>query len=163
MTIKEEYATDQEKFWAGEFGTDYIERNEGDQLLASNLNFFSKALRCTQQVSSCLEFGANIGMNLKALQLLYPRMSLKGIEINNDAAKQLIKLLGDGNVHIGSIFDYPIDSKVNLALIKGVLIHINPNKLQAVYEQLYKVSNKYILVAEYYNPSPVAIPYRGHN
>ena len=121
MTIKKAYTTDQENFWAGEFGTDYIGRNEGDKILASNLNFFSKALRYTHQISSCLEFGANIGMNLKALQLLYPMMNLSGIEINKDAAKQLTKLLGDKNVHHGSIFDYPMDSKVDLSLIKGVL------------------------------------------
>jgi spore coat polysaccharide biosynthesis protein SpsF len=40
MTFK----TDQEAFWAGEFGTDYIQRNQGEALLASNLDFFSKAL-----------------------------------------------------------------------------------------------------------------------
>ena len=27
---------------------------------------------------------------------------------------------------------------------------------------LYRASNRYILVSEYYNPSPVDIPYRGH-
>jgi hypothetical protein len=33
MTFK----TEQEAFWAGEFGTEYIKRNQGDALLASNL------------------------------------------------------------------------------------------------------------------------------
>jgi pseudaminic acid biosynthesis-associated methylase len=28
---------------------------------------------------------------------------------------------------------------------------------------MFNASNRYILVAEYFNPSPVAIPYRGHN
>ena len=63
------YNTEQEKFWANEFGTEYIERNQGEQLLASNLNFFSKALQQAGRIESCIEFGANIGMNLKALQL----------------------------------------------------------------------------------------------
>jgi pseudaminic acid biosynthesis-associated methylase len=48
-------------------------------------------------------------------------------------------------------------------LIKGVLIHINPNELNSVYEKLVASCEKYLLVAEYYNPSPVAIPYRGHS
>jgi spore coat polysaccharide biosynthesis protein SpsF len=47
-------------------------------------------------------------------------------------------------------------------LIKGVLIHIAPDQLAAVYEKLYQVSRRYILIAEYYNPTPVSIPYRGH-
>lgn len=47
-------------------------------------------------------------------------------------------------------------------MIKGVLIHIAPDQLAAVYEKLYQVSRRYILIAEYYNPKPVSIPYRGH-
>lgn len=35
--------------------------------------------------------------------------------------------------------------------------------LPLVYEKLYQASNKYILIAEYYNPAPVAINYRGHS
>ena len=41
----EKFKTPQEEFWAGEFGTDYIGRNNSAQLLASNPNFFSKALK----------------------------------------------------------------------------------------------------------------------
>ena len=40
--MKNNYETDQENFWAGEFGNDYIDRNIGSDLLASNLNFFSQ-------------------------------------------------------------------------------------------------------------------------
>lgn len=65
------YKTEQENFWAGDFGTEYIQRNRGDGLLASNLDFFAKALRGARGVKSCIEFGANIGMNLKAIKLLH--------------------------------------------------------------------------------------------
>ena len=68
MTFK----TEQEAFWAGDFGTEYIQRNQGDALLASNLDFFGKALRGARGIKSCIEFGANIGMNLQALRLLHP-------------------------------------------------------------------------------------------
>lgn len=46
---------------------------------------------------------------------------------------------------------------------KGVLIHINPDKLSLVYDIMYKSSSRYILVSEYYNPCPVDIKYRGHS
>jgi pseudaminic acid biosynthesis-associated methylase len=161
-TLKENYATPQEAFWAGQFGTEYIGRNASQQLLAANLNFFTKALKQAGKLSSCLELGANIGMNLKAIQLLYPDIELNAVEINPDAAAKLRELVDQGNVYEGSIFDYPGTAKVDLALIKGVLIHINPDKLDIVYEKLYQASSRYLLVAEYYNPSPVAIPYRGH-
>jgi spore coat polysaccharide biosynthesis protein SpsF len=162
MTSKTNYTTPQEEFWASNFGTEYIGRNDNSQLLASNLNFFTKALKQAGKIYSCLEFGANIGMNLKALQLIYPGIDLKGVEINADAAKLLRGLVGDENVYEGSIFDYPVTEKVDVSLIKGVLIHINPDMLNVVYENLYQASSRYILVCEYYNPSPVAITYRGH-
>jgi pseudaminic acid biosynthesis-associated methylase len=157
------FKTDQEKFWAENFGNEYIERNQGAELLASNLNFFSKALAHAGQINSCLEFGANIGMNLRAFKLLYPSMQLHGIEINKQAANELGKILGIQNVSNVSIFDFEPVEQVELSLIKGVLIHINPEMLQTVYQKLYQSSSKYILIAEYYNPSPVAIEYRGHS
>ena len=50
----------------------------------------------------------------------------------------------------------------DLVLIKGVLIHINPDMLSQVYQNLYRLSKRYICIAEYYNPSTVSVPYRGH-
>ena len=157
------FKTEQESFWASEFGTAYIDRNKGDQLLAANLDFFSKALRGARGIHSCMEFGANIGMNLRALKLLHPGQEQHGIEINADAAKQLRALISSDHVFEGSIFDYRPVQMFDLVLIKGVLIHINPAELPIVYEQLYKCTGKYLMVAEYYNPSPVVIPYRGHS
>jgi spore coat polysaccharide biosynthesis protein SpsF len=156
------FKTEQEAFWAGAFGTEYIGRNEGDALLASNLHFFSQALRSAGRVGSCVEFGANIGMNLRALKLLFPQIALSGIEINDAAAKALGEFIGAQNVFNGSIFDYTSSQPADLALIKGVLIHIQPAMLPATYQKLYEASRRWILVCEYYNPAPVAIPYRGH-
>lgn len=102
-------------------------------------------------------------MNMKALQLLFPGVESKAIEINPNAAKLLSNLIGEKNVYLGSIFNYPIAEVVDLALIKGVLIHINPDMLNTVYDKLYKASKRLILICEYYNPTPVAIPYRGHS
>ncbi len=157
------YKTEQEAFWAGDFGNDYIQRNQGDALLASNLDFFAKALRGAQGIKSCIEFGANIGMNLKALQLLRPGIEAHGVEINNEAARQLAKVIPSEHVHNQSILDFAPSRDWDLALIKGVLIHINPQELPTVYDKLVGSCSKYLLIAEYYNPSPVAIPYRGHN
>ena len=157
-----DYQTAQEAFWAGTFGNEYIQRNRSVEYLASNLNFFSKTFQQVGRPSSLIEFGANIGMNLKAIQLLFPNIHLFGIEINQQAATELASLIGTPNVFNGSILDYEPAQTFEVALIKGVLIHIHPEKLPDVYEKLYHTSNKYILICEYYNPSPVAIPYRGH-
>jgi pseudaminic acid biosynthesis-associated methylase len=157
------YKTEQEAFWAGAFGKDYIERNQGDALLASNLHFFSKALHAARGVGSCLEFGANIGMNLKALKLLRPGLDAHGIEINAEAARQLGETIPPAQVYNTSILDFQPQGSWDLALIKGVLIHINPEVLPQVYDKLVASTSRYLLVAEYYNPAPVAIPYRGHS
>jgi pseudaminic acid biosynthesis-associated methylase len=156
------YKTEQETFWAGNFGAEYINRNQGDALLASNLNFFSRALQSSSGIKSCIEFGANIGMNLKALKLLHPTMALHGVEINAEAAKLLAQVIPPMHVHHTSILDFQNGRSHDLALIKGVLIHLNPAVLPAAYDKLVQASHRYVMVAEYYNPSPVAIPYRGH-
>jgi pseudaminic acid biosynthesis-associated methylase len=157
------YKTEQESFWAGQFGKEYISRNQSNTYLASNVNFFSKALSAADPLRSCLEFGANVGMNLKALRVLFPEIKLNGVEINSYAAKELRHLIGNENTFEQSILDFESNSTFDLTLVKGVLIHINPMELQNVYDKLYSASNKYILICEYYNPTAVTIPYRGHH
>jgi spore coat polysaccharide biosynthesis protein SpsF len=159
MTFK----TDQEAFWAGDFGTEYIHRNKGDVLLASNLAFFAKALHQAKGFKSCIEFGANIGMNIKALKLLHPGLDAHAIEINAVAATQLSQEIKAEKIYNQSILDFSADQQWDLTLIKGVLIHIHPEVLPQVYDKLFAACGRYLLLAEYYNPAPVAIPYRGHN
>lgn len=156
------YKTEQEAFWAGEFGNAYIGRNVGEQLLAYNLDFFARAMRHAQDVSSVIEFGANIGMNLKALRLLYPQQQQFGVEINDQAAVELGRAIPPENVFQQSILDFTPSRTWDLALIKTVLIHINPDQLPRVYDALYRSSSRYIMIAEYYNPQPVEVSYRGY-
>jgi spore coat polysaccharide biosynthesis protein SpsF len=155
------YKTEQESFWSGEFGDEYIGRNQGEASIASNTALFSKILKSTNSISSIIEFGANIGLNLEAIKRLLPEAELSAIEINEKAVAQL-KEIENIKVHHSSILDFQPNEERDLVLIKGVLIHINPNELQNVYELLYKTSRKYICIAEYYNPSPVEVKYRGH-
>ena len=155
--------TVQEEFWAGEFGDDYIARNKSDALLAANLALFSDIMRVTGPISSVLELGCNVGMNLKAFDLLDPKLLKAGFDINESAISQLKTEKPSFDVKAGSIIESLVTETADLAFTKGVLIHINPDHLEAVYANLYEKSNKYICVIEYYNPSPVAITYRGHD
>jgi spore coat polysaccharide biosynthesis protein SpsF len=43
-----------------------------------------------------------------------------------------------------------------------LLIHIDPARLDDVYEKLYETAARYILIVEYYNPTPVAVTYHGN-
>ena len=155
------YKTAQEKFWAGDFGLSYIDRNKSDELLTSKIVMWSSMLRSAHSVTSACELGCNIGLNLVALKQIKPSIELTGFEINETAAKHAQER-GIATIHNGSILDEIKDVKADLTFTVGVLIHINPDYLTQVYDNLVNSSNRYILVAEYYNPSPVAIPYRGH-
>lgn len=159
MTFK----TEQEAFWAGDFGNEYMARNTGERLIASNISLFSNALQKISKIKSCIEFGANIGLNLHALRLIFPDVDFHAIEINEAAAKQLNSHPANPVVHNESILDFKIERQWDLVVIKGVLIHIEPESLNIVYDKLVHACDKYIFISEYYNPKPVMIDYRGHS
>jgi spore coat polysaccharide biosynthesis protein SpsF len=153
--------SEQSDFWSGDFGDEYIQRNTLENLLASNIHFFSKALNNVSSIpKSVLEVGANIGMNIKAIKSIMPHTNFSGIEVNKKACELLLET--GCNVIQGSIEEVEIEIQFDLVLSKGVLIHLNPANLDLVYSKLYKWSSKYILIAEYYNPTPIEIDYRGH-
>jgi len=156
-----DYKTEQEAFWAGSFGAEYTARNTGANWIASNTAFFAKILARTDSVRSVIEFGANIGMNLQAIRPLLPEADLSAIEINQQAVAEL-RALGNIKIYAQSILEFTPDRPRDLVLIKGVLIHINPDSLPKVYDLLHRTSKRYICVAEYYNPKPVEVSYRGH-
>ena len=155
------YKTEQEQFWAGSFGDDYSQRNQGVNWVASNSVLFEKIFAQTQSVESVIEFGSNVGLNLSAIKALFPKVKLSAVEINEKAVRELEKL-ENIKIHQQSILDFAEDAQWDFVLIKGVLIHINPDSLSKVYEVLHKASARYICIAEYYNPSPVEVSYRGH-
>ncbi len=155
------FGTPQEGFWAGEFGDAYTDRNTGPRRIASNLALFGRILSSTRDVHSILELGANRGLNLLALRQLLPEAKLSAVEINAKAVEELRKFDWLQVTH-ASLLDVRPVAPVDLVLIKGVLIHLNPDMLPGVYDLLHAASARYVCIVEYYNPSPVSITYRGH-
>lgn len=155
------YRTEQENFWAGEFGDEYVDRNHGELLYASNIALFAKILGHTRSIFSIIEFGANIGLNLQAIKHLLPEAELSAIEINQKAVKALQRW-GGATVYPISILDFTPDYPRDFVLVKGVLIHIDPDSLEKVYKLLYQTTKRYICIVEYYNPTPIEVVYRGH-
>jgi pseudaminic acid biosynthesis-associated methylase len=156
--------TQQEQLWAGDFGAAYAERNRGDALVASNEAMFAKVLRSVDpgSVSSVLELGCNIGNNLRALRRLLPQADLHGVEINEVAARE-VEQWGGATVSVGSILEHRQTEPADFVFTKGVLIHINPDRLGEAYRSLVDSSRRYVMVCEYYNPTPVEVSYRGHS
>lgn len=157
------FKTEQEAFWAGDFGDGYTERNGGPEAIAAKVSCWSRVLAKTRGVRSVLELGANVGLNLHALRTLLPHAKLSAVEINAGAAERLRSRIPGAQVHNVSILDFEPTETVDLAFTFGVLIHISPDVLQKAYDVLYRSSNKYIVLGEYYNPSPVTVTYRGEN
>ena len=158
MTFK----TEQEKFWAGDFGLKYIDRNSSISLLHSKIAMWARMLRAANNVASVRELGCNTGLNLVALKRLQPKLKLSGYEINKEAARQASEH-NVAKITQCSILEEINDEKVDLTFTAGVLIHINPDFLDDVYRNLVNGSNRYVLVSEYYNPIPAQINYRGHH
>lgn len=155
------------EFWQGEFGDEYTKRCRGEDLVRNNTALFRKALAplffTTPQ--RIIEFGANIGLNIQAMRQINA-LSLcdySAVEANASAAAELRKLPGVA-VHEGSMLDpaEPWGGGYDLAISKGVLIHIFPEELYRAYAALYRASRRFIFLAEYHNPTPVEVPYRGH-
>jgi pseudaminic acid biosynthesis-associated methylase len=156
------FRTEQEEFWAGNFGEEYTDRNRGQHRVVSNTAFFAKILRRTCGVDSILEFGANIGLNLIAIRKLLPQVELSALEINPKAVGEL-RTIERVKVYHQSIFDFIPERTWNLVFTKGFLIHISPEKLGHVYNLLHCSSSRYILLCEYYNPTAMEVIYRGHS
>lgn len=149
---------EQEQFWAGDFGNEYSGRNK--DLMRRNTALFSEILKKTNGVRSVMELGCGTGMNLTAIKNLKPNVEVMGVELNSQAVGKCPV----GTIFNQSVFDMevPLAIEIDLIFTKGLLIHIFPDDLGLVYDKLYRAGSRYILMCEYYNPTPVEVAYRGH-
>lgn len=149
-----------EQLWRGDFGDAYTRRNTG--LTERNVAFLVRALsRVRHPITSVLEFGCGSGMNLAALGRFIPGVQLDGIEINDEAAVMAAGL--GSHIYRGSAAEWrrPEGKHWDLVVTKGFLIHLSPDDLFKVIDAIFEASNRYILIAEYYNQTPVEVQYRG--
>ena len=68
---------------------------------------------------------------------------IKAIEINSYAATKLLNF--NCEVENISIFEYESVEAYELALVCGVLIHLNPDRLKEAYKIIGKSSSKYVV------------------
>jgi pseudaminic acid biosynthesis-associated methylase len=155
-------ATAQSAFWQGEFGDEYTHRNA---IKASDREpFFKTIIDRAPDIETVLELGANKGHNLIALNNVKSSIQSAGLEINPTAVEQLQAIPSVTGIHGDILADeFALNDTYDLVMTCGVMIHLNPEKLTLVYNRMRKASNKYVLINEYFNPSPVQINYRGHD
>jgi spore coat polysaccharide biosynthesis protein SpsF len=152
--------------WTGAFGDAYIERNRPDEnRITQRQAMWRKILPAMQDAppKSILEVGANVGINLRALQSLVGA-ALYALEPN---AKARDVLRGDGivpaeNILAGAADAIALpDASVELVFTSGVLIHVSPALLPAAYREMHRVSARYLLTVEYFAVEPEEKTYRG--
>lgn len=146
--------------WAGEFGDEYIKRNSN---LPPRDQFWNMIAHRYRGVESVLECGCNIGHNLRYIKQAYPRADLFGMDVN-DNALAIMRVQVPGVTAIeGDIRDIPLDDRqFDLVFSIGVLIHLtNDDDLASGIKEMFRVSNKYVLISEYWSPNWEMIPYHG--
>lgn len=158
----EEGKMEQLAHWKGQEGDSYIERNTEAVLLSAYTHMWSRIMSSTHEIKSVLEVGANIGVNLQAIQHIMPFVTRSAIEPNTQART---KLLQHGIGVYPYVAEEPWDNMgmFDLVFTRGVLIHVNPKSLPLVYENMYNHSSRYIVMAEYFAPKREMIPYHGQN
>lgn len=159
MTPKNE----QETFWAETYANDYIRKNSHfDKKLG--VEGWEKMLMKAQNINSILECGCNIGRNITFLNEVKPDANKSIIEISKPAFEYVKNNLKLDKAVNCSIVESNLDPKsFDLTFTIGVLIHIHPDNLLANMKKMYEYSNKYILIGEYFNRTPVTIEYQGES
>ena len=154
---------DQQNFWKEKYADSYREKND-DFNLELGADAWRKILLNTSDIDNLLECGSNIGRNIGILETVLPDAKKSIIEINKtsyDLAKTRYPIDQSFN---GSILesDFQINS-FDLVFTSGVLIHIHPDDVLENMKKLFSYSKQYIVLAEYFNRTPVMIPYQGED
>ena len=152
----------QEAFWVDQVAESYARENA---IFSKDLGI--KAWRrmlqgiSTSDINSYLECGSNIGRNIGFLREILPEASASIIEISSVPYRDCLTNYPIESSFLGAIKDAQFQGDFNLVFTSGVLIHVSPVDLDESMTRMYELSNRYILIAEYFNRTPVSIEYRG--
>lgn len=163
--------TRQSSIWQSDFGRDYTDRNtlSEEEVNETGLRRYGKRrdelikewLKPVAKDARFLEIGSNIGLMLRALQGA-GFTSLSGIEMQRYCVEKSKTTVSDVDIIQATAYDIPFkDGFFDVVFTNNVLIHIPPDKLPSVFDEMYRVSKKYIWGFEYFAPQVTEIPYRG--
>jgi pseudaminic acid biosynthesis-associated methylase len=157
------FNSEQEKFWGTTYAEDYIDKNNRFDHALGAVGWEKMLVSIDKaNIRSYLECGCNIGRNLVQLKSVLPRARPSVIEISKPAFDYVTNNHDLVSAFNGSILDSNfVDGDFDLVFTMGVLIHVNPDHLLRCMEKMYNYSNKYILIGEYFNRTPMSIEYQG--
>lgn len=144
---------EQQQFWAGEFGNDYVKRNQVNW--RARIPFWDDIIY-QAGARSVHEVGTNCGWNLSAIKRVDSEIVLTGNDINPNAIRQAQSA---GLVVYGNA-DAIVPAE--LVFTAGVLIHVAPADLESLMRRIVDASYRYVLAVEYASEQEEEIEYRGH-
>lgn len=149
-----------EGIWSGKFGDEYTERNKS--AYSNRLAWWQKFCR-DYRFKSVLEVGCNVGANVGMIAAQTNEdKSTWGCDINENALIQARKNEPSLNFVYASGLDLPFkDEFFDLVFTAGVLIHQTPETVEAMMQEIIRVSAKYVMSMEYESDIFEEIPYRG--
>jgi pseudaminic acid biosynthesis-associated methylase len=165
--------TEQSEKWRGEFGRQYSERNRfssaefdetyrikyGVTRTSLNVRFLGDIPRSV----SILEVGCNLGNQLVLLHEMGFE-SLDGIEIHEEIVRNAQSRVPFARIAKGSALKIPFDdASFDLVFTSGLLIHISPEDLPTVMNEIHRCAKKWIWGFEYHSAETTEVPYRGQS
>jgi len=164
--------TRQMREWEEKFGREYTDRNalsiqemellyrERYGITRTEVN--SKFIGQFDRDMKVLEVGSGIGNQLLCLKKAGFK-SLYGIELQPYAVELSKNRTTGINIIQGSAFDIPFkDDFFDLVFTSGLLIHIAPEDITAVLDEIHRCTEQYVWCFEYYSDIYTKIEYRGH-
>lgn len=163
----------EESTWVSDFGKDYTDRctfspeelnsfykkEYGLSRLDMNNRFFYGLGLEDKRV---LEVGCNVGNQLRLLQEMNFK-HLYGIELQSYAVEKAKSLTTGINIIQATGDNIPFkDNFFDLVFTSGVLIHISPENINTILDEIYRCSNEYIWGFEYYADKYTEVNYRGN-
>lgn len=154
---------EQEEFWANQYSNDYISKNSDFDRIKGEIAW-QKMLRKTKDVKTVLECGSNIGRNIEFLNQVAPNTRKSIIEISKEAFDIASQRFSLEHAFNGTILEADFDGGTfDLVFSTVVLIHIDPDNLLNNMQKMFELSDKYILIGEYFSRTPTMIEYQGQS
>lgn len=148
------------EFWEGDFGSDYLKRNQVDW--RERIPLLTHILEQTE-ASTFLDVGCNAGWNMEALRHISPDFQMSGVDVNREALERA--QISGFDVHqmpAHEILDFFGEQAAEMVITSGVLIHIAPEDLKSTMRAIVETSSRYVLCIEYAADEEQEVEYRGN-
>lgn len=168
-----EINNEQKNSWSGEFGNQYIERNNSLDVVNNDYrkltgltyhDIFSDFFQDLDKNIMILELGCNVGNNFSILKTM-GFTKLYGLDTNTKAIDIAKSRHADVCFYNSSIEECKLPEKhFDLVFTAGVLIHMNPNALRGIIEKILSLTKRYVFGFESYSESLTEVFYQNkHN